>query len=309
MRSTNSTISQRAYDQYIHSIKIAYRSLNLVPQVSSGSLYITPFEALQGLNPAAQLKMLTNSMKERLGLINPAMAAEIYDAPRISKMSFLNQEAFVPILNDEGRDWYEDRPLLNYDFVVEAYLGMHDNVRVIYDIGGHQGVWALYYSFAVGSQGRVYTFEPSIVNVETAALSFLLNDRSNVIIIPFGIGETNETVRVDANGLLIAGVKHNVNIIRLDNIFWEKPDFIKIDIEGYEHELMKSLPDLFEFCDNVHLEIHVPHLDRRNIDYRDIYRLIPFDKVRVRLSHYGSVKDIGPDETLVGYCTLLITPR
>jgi FkbM family methyltransferase len=307
--TTSPAPSRRAYERYVHSIKAAYRSLNLADRASNEALFITPLEALNGLSRDEQLRVVVQAMKRRLTSIDPKLSQQIYDLPRFRKMSLHNRDAFIPIVNDEGRDWYEATPLLNFDFFVESFCGMHNGAEVVYDIGGHQGVWALYYALGVGPNGRVYTFEPSIVNVETIALSFLLNDMANVIIVPFGIGETNETIRPDANGLLIAGVEHNVNIIRLDNIFWEKPDFVKIDIEGYEHELLRSLPDLFEFSTNMHLEIHVPHLDRRNIDYREIYRLIPFDKVRVRLSRGGQVTDVGPDDVLSDYCTLLITPK
>jgi hypothetical protein len=57
------------------------------------------------------------------------------------------------------------------------------------------------------------------------------------------------------------------------------------------------------------MEIHVPHLDRRGVDYREMYRLIPFDKVRARLARYGNTTELGPDDVLEDYCTVLITPR
>jgi FkbM family methyltransferase len=303
------TSSFGAYKRYAHSIRSSYRALSLSAGASDEDLSIAPFEQFEGHSFYEQLLLGARTMKLRLGRIDSSLANQIFDEPWLRKLSFHNHDAYVPILNEEGRNWYDESPMMNFDFFVESYCGMHKNAEVIYDIGGHQGVWALYYAMCAGPTGRVYTFEPSIVNVECAALSLYLNGIRNAIIIPFAVGEANETIRPDANGLLIAGIAHNVNIIRLDHIFWERPDFMKIDIEGYEHELLKSMPDLFDFCTNLHLEIHVPHLQNRGIDYRETFNRIPFDRVRVRKSLWGTMTEVGPDDVLEGFCTLLITPK
>jgi hypothetical protein len=147
------------------------------------------------------------------------------------------------------------------------------------------------------------------MNLECAALSFLINDVSNVIIHPLGLGGTNSRIAYNAEGLLIGGIKHDVVIQRLDHVLWEKPDFMKIDIEGYEHELLEGLPGLFDICRNMHLEVHIPHLETRNIDYRVIMGKIPFDRVRVRRAIGEGLYEVGKDDELSGFCTLLITPR
>lgn len=302
-------LSRRAYERYAHSVRAAYHALKLVPKFDDQSLSMPSYEALVDLTPEARLRSTVDAMRSRLSRVDTRLPDQIFERPWLRLMSFHGRDALIPIVNEEGRGWYDESPMMNFDFYVETFCGMHNGAHTIYDIGGHQGVWALYYAMGVEPRGRVYTFEPSIVNVEVAALSFLLNDIENGIIVPFGIGETNETIRVDANGLLIAGVSHNVNIIRFDHVFWEKPDFIKIDIEGFEHELIRSFPDIFDFCKNMHLEVHVPHLNNRGIDYREIISKIPFHKVRVRRAEWGALTEIGPDDVLEGYCALMITPR
>ncbi|WP_292131049.1 FkbM family methyltransferase [Brevundimonas sp.] len=305
---SGAVVSVEAYRRYCHTLRMAYRAMGLVKDITDAGLHFTPFASFSG-DRLQVLKTATYAMRARLTDVNPGLTAAFLETPALKEMTFNQRRVFIPIVNDEGLSWYADSPMMNFDFLVETFHGMHQNARVIYDIGGHQGVWALYYATCVPSSGRVYTFEPSIINIEIAALSFFLNDILNAVIVPAGIGDSNTHIQSTDDGLLISGDSHDINLMKLDWIMLESPDFIKIDIEGYEHELLKSMPDLFEFCQNVHLEIHVPHLVARGIDYRETFDKIPFDKVNVHHSVWGKLTRIGPDDVLTDFSTLLVTPR
>jgi FkbM family methyltransferase len=180
---------------------------------------------------------------------------------------------------------------------------------VIYDIGGHQGVWTLYYAGAVGPNGRVHMFEPSIINIECAALACFANGIENVTISGIGIADSAMTLSPYEEGLQVAGIGHKLNLLPLSQLIWHKPDFLKIDIEGYEYDLVKGTPHIFDMADNIHLELHIPFMQARGLDYREIYKMIPFDRFRVRTPHYGLFRDIGPNEELDGFLSVMLTRR
>ena len=138
---------------------------------------------------------------------------------------------------------------------------------------------------------------------------FLVNGINNVVSIPFGVGDKTALLRKQDAGLLIDFVDHNIGLLRFDHAFFEQADFIKIDIEGYEYEFIKSFPLLFQFCDNIHLELHIPHLQGRGLDYREIYKLIPFDQVNIINYQHGLLRQVGGTDELDGFCSLLITRK
>ena len=281
----------------------------MVSDVGDRDLEFFEYSNIQDLSPIELLITGLSCIKARLTKVNPALLREFLDVPKFRTVFFNNREIHIPLLNRQAVEWYGDSNIFNFDCIVETFHGMHNGARTIYDVGGHQGVWAAYYSLLCGDRGRVYMFEPSIINVESSALLFLINGIENVVSIAFGVGEQTAIIKKPAPPLLVDLVDHDIGLLRFDHIFWERADFIKIDIEGFEYELLKSFPKLFDFCSNIHLELHIPHLVSRGVDYREIYTSIPFDRVKVVNYQFGQMKEVTISDRLEGFCSLLITPR
>ena len=136
----------------------------------------------------------------------------------------------------------------------------------VIEVGGHIGYISLYFSNLVGKEGIVYVFEPGINN-----LPYLKNnvkEKHNIVLIEKGVGSSNarmpfyiENLSGQNNSFIKdykGFVQHKknsfvknlsvkevtVDVVRLDNFIFDNkisPNFIKIDVEGFEFEVIKGM--------------------------------------------------------------------
>ena len=127
---------------------------------------------------------------------------------------------------------------------------------VILDVGANIGDTALHFSKIAGNEGRVICFEPDLNNFKKLSSNVQLNKCSNIILVNAGLGNENKQVRLfrvspDNKGmnriLDIDSTDANYSIIeikRADDVMKElkieKADLIKIDVEGFEFEVLKG---------------------------------------------------------------------
>jgi FkbM family methyltransferase len=306
-------MSLRCYDRYLHSVGFVYRQLGV--EVEDTFL---PHHNLAGLGASDLLAALVPSIRTRLNRLAVPQGDQIIEKPGHRVMHFRSRPVIIPLLNQQAIEWYGSSSIFNYDFIVEDSLGLLDEAKVIYDLGGHQGIWAMFYSVVAGKTGRVYTFEPSTVNVEASALAFLVNDIDSIINIGAGLktapapgvlrGIPGFSEANPAAGMLI-DFKGEIPLVDISTIMWDRADFLKMDIEGYEYDLVTANPWIFDVAKHLHIEVHVPHLERRNLDYRDITRMIDFDRFEVFNCQNLQVVPIVRDAELSGFCSLMLRRR
>lgn len=133
----------------------------------------------------------------------------------------------------------------------------------VLDIGAHHGFYTLLASFKVGSTGRVIAFEPSPRERKKLHWHLRLNRCKNVQVENSALGSYNG----EAQLFLVSGRetgcnslrKPNVNepvhpvrvpVMRLDNYLQrhgiEQVDFVKMDVEGAELEVLEGAMQLLE---------------------------------------------------------------
>jgi FkbM family methyltransferase len=134
---------------------------------------------------------------------------------------------------------------------------------VVFDIGANIGQYAIPFSELVGNEGKVYCFEPDPENFSFLQLNTTMNACNNVCVINQGVGdlETNLSFYRDTlqGGRMGSFIKSSVGsnfegfeikqqVKKLDSLIktYGVPDFIKVDVEGFEVEVVKGLTVDFE---------------------------------------------------------------
>jgi FkbM family methyltransferase len=142
----------------------------------------------------------------------------------------------------------------------------------VLEIGGHIGYISSYFSFLVGSTGKVTVFEPGKNNLDYLRRNISYSKEKNITLEEKAAGNQNcsMTFYIDPitgqNNTLIKDFEgfcrnrklsaqpnsiyqtDTVEVVRLDDYLRGKelPDFIKIDIEGYEWECLEGLKATIE---------------------------------------------------------------
>lgn len=131
---------------------------------------------------------------------------------------------------------------------VDFILGMLNKNCVVYDIGANIGYHTTAFAHAAGF---VYSFEPNFQNYTllTKNTSFY----KNVCLINAAVSDKNGIINVDDYDPAISGNFGNIKIgsgekqvisIDLDSFEIDKPDFIKIDVEGAELAVLTGLQNI-----------------------------------------------------------------
>ena len=131
------------------------------------------------------------------------------------------------------------------------------------DIGANIGLFSVFLSKEVGSKGKMYAFEPVqetywrmrenlTLNRCTNAFAYQQavsnkNGKATMNIFPEGYGAWN-TFGKPTFGKIVPVATESVKITTLDSFVRDnkigKVDFLKIDVEGYEHDVLEGAKEL-----------------------------------------------------------------
>ena len=134
---------------------------------------------------------------------------------------------------------------------------VNEGMNVI-DIGANIGAVTLHLAKKISPSGRIFSFEPSPLNFKRAFKNISLNNFSNIKLINQGLGNEKSmaflyNVNPNNRGMMRllpeddqnnSFEKEAVEIDTLDSSMKKfsipKPDFIKIDVEGFEYKVLKG---------------------------------------------------------------------
>lgn len=124
----------------------------------------------------------------------------------------------------------------------------------VVDVGANIGIYSAYMAKIVGKEGRVYAFEPS---PHTFNLLKKYNKNLNVTLVQAAVGDTtgritlylSDKLNVDHHTYETDEVRQKIDVpsCRLDDYLKnEKVDFIKMDIQGFEHRALLGMTNILQ---------------------------------------------------------------
>jgi FkbM family methyltransferase len=170
---------------------------------------------------------------------------------------FINNE------NDEiskyliGGTFYEEEELR----LISSYVSAEDS---IIDVGANIGNHSIYFASVLGCK-NILTFEMNQTAQAIADINYLLNSLSNIVTKSgYALGKSNGSGRISAEehnlggATLILDDNGPVKVLRGDDVIGDfKPTFIKIDVEGGEHDVLAGFEETIRrFRPKLFIEVH-----------------------------------------------------
>ena len=116
------------------------------------------------------------------------------------------------------------------------------------DVGANIGYYLLLIEQAVGPQGRVICIEPSTENLPELQRNIEINRFGNVELHTVALGdhdgETGLRTGINSGVEDVGSAAYTVDLRRLDSLITERVDFIKIDVEGYEGQVLSGAENM-----------------------------------------------------------------
>ena len=153
---------------------------------------------------------------------------------------------------------------------------------VVLDCGANHGFLTILFAKWVGSSGRVHAFEPSAHNMAILQENLRLNSIGNVVCHQVAVGVIEGTARITThpNASVVLDSDKNasaeeVRVVRLDDVVdLGIPNFVKLDVEGFEHQALKGARRILNRIPNIDVELHVSLYEDKSAQLREAFELI-----------------------------------
>ncbi len=181
-----------------------------------------------------------------------------------------------------GHEWYGSSlpGTISHEnaFVRDRMIARGD---VAFDCGAHHGRNSVLLAKWVGDEGKVIAFEPSPGNVRIVRRNIELNGLKNLVCEPKAIGSAPGMMRMtDESNSRITAVRDlgvQVEVIALDQYVDQKPTLLKIDVEGFEVEVLKGARAVLAQHPKLILEIHTKTLANFHTSVDELLSLLDRD--------------------------------
>ena len=186
----------------------------------------------------------------------------------------------------EQLNWFEEEINFLSKFILKG--------NNIIDIGANYGVYTLVLSKLIGTKGHIYSFEPCTTTRKFLKKSITENNFKNVTIDNRGVSNSNKKANLSLNKHSeINHVSHDLDddspyeeiiLCNLDDCRkfyeWKDIDFIKIDAEGQESNIIKGGKDFFNYNSPL-IQYEVKDKSSFNLNLIKQFKSIGYDTYRL----------------------------
>jgi FkbM family methyltransferase len=195
--------------------------------------------------------------------------------------------AFLPAVMTAAPERVEEE-----DFLLNLKL----DGQTIFDVGGDQGIYTLFFASRVGEKGKVVTFEPNPESHRRIVTNVELNQFRNVDVRHLGLGAKKGKLTFvfpagePARGSADAGIQAQIlqekdaqtieiDINSLDSEIREaglpEPDLVKIDVEGLEIDVLRGMTEtLAKRRPNLFIEVHGADAQSKDDNARQVVKFL-----------------------------------
>ena len=163
------------------------------------------------------------------------------------------------------------------------YMEERRKVEYIVDVGGHVGLWSRPMIQRANTR-YIWAFEPNSSVRECYVMNMSRFD--NYTIYPIALGDKNTkgylNVEKDNSGNTnIDPIKSgDTEIKTLDSFNLKQIDYMKVDAEGYEYNIVQGAKETIERCKPfVHLEMKTKRMRHTNKDYTKLLNTMNYKEV------------------------------
>ena len=196
-----------------------------------------------------------------------------------------------------------DLMALTHVWLIQEYSNPDFKINdtdIIIDVGSHIGLFSLFAS-QFCKNGKIYCFEPVKENFDLLSSNIELNQITNIVSFNLAVSDESTIVKIFINNdesghsmFYPTSTAINIRSITLKKIFddnnIEECNFLKLDCEGAEYNIIDSLPnDYFTKIKKMIIEYHLADTKPELLE-----RLIKkLEKFYVRIIRRALFSDIG----------------
>jgi FkbM family methyltransferase len=188
---------------------------------------------------------------------------------------------------------------------------------VLLEIGANIGYYTLIAARIIGGQGHIYAFEPSPQNFKSLVDNVTINGFDDIVEAhKKGLGDKtgkskfflstksnmSSFLRREDMGEIKQVQTIEVDTITVDDFLdGEKIDYIRMDVEGFEWEVVEGMGKTLEDKENspkgMFIEIHSELLKKNNHSVREFINILKGYGYDIKKSFYRGRSDISVDST------------